>query len=296
MSVSNSGSFLWGVATSSYQVEGGIVDNDWDYFTSQEDIKKRISSLTRRNRFYKNIKELSLEPAGNAVKAWEPEFYLKDFDNASGLGLNAFRISLEWARIQPRKNEWDLEAIDHYKQMIRSMRERNLTPVVALNHFTLPLWISTPPTKFIGKKFQKLLPQPYRSLPLGEPDPSDPYWQSMTGWESADTITMFVKYVERVVTELKDQVDHWITMTEPMGSIVGGGYLAGIFPPGFFLDGKRARTVIHNVIEAHVKAYDMISATDDIDADGDGIAKLAGFSHLMVIVKPVAARSEWKKT
>ena len=45
---------------------------------------------------------------------------------------------------------------------------------------------------------------------------------------------------ERVVSELKDQVDHWITMTEPMGSIVGGGYLTGIFPPGFFLDGKKS--------------------------------------------------------
>ena len=86
------------MATSSYQVEGGIVNNDWDYFTTQEDIKKRITSLTRRNRFYKNIKELSLEPAGNAVKAWDPEFYLKDFDNASGLGLNAFRISLRMGK------------------------------------------------------------------------------------------------------------------------------------------------------------------------------------------------------
>ena len=62
-----------------------------------------------------------------------------------------------------------------------------------------------------------------------------------------------------------------------------------------FLDGNRARSVIHNIIEAHVKAYDMISATDDIDSDGDGIAKFAGFSHLMVIVKPVISKVRMEK-
>ena len=103
MNISNN-NFFWGAATSSYQVEGGITNNDWHFFTTNEDIKKRIHLVTKKNRFYKRAHEVTLEPAGDGVRTWEPEFYLMDFDNASKLGLNAIRISIEWSRIQPKKN------------------------------------------------------------------------------------------------------------------------------------------------------------------------------------------------
>jgi hypothetical protein len=51
---------------------------------------------------------------------------------------------------------------------------------------------------------------------------------------------------------------------------------------GFFLDGRRAKVALHNLIEAHVGAYDKITELDDIDADGDGISKRVGFGHLML--------------
>ena len=110
--------FLWGVATSSYQVEGGISNNDWDYFTRSNAIKKRISSLTKPSIFYKGRTQINLQPAGEAVKFWEPEYHEKDFQLAKSLGMNAFRISLEWARIQPKKDQWNQEAMDHYKKML----------------------------------------------------------------------------------------------------------------------------------------------------------------------------------
>jgi beta-glucosidase/6-phospho-beta-glucosidase/beta-galactosidase len=83
-----------------------ICDNGsiyWDYFTRNERIRNRITFVTKQNRFYKGAKEVTLEPAECAVRMWKPEFYLTDFDNASALGLNAFRISIEWTRIQPEK-------------------------------------------------------------------------------------------------------------------------------------------------------------------------------------------------
>ena len=49
---------------------------------------------------------------------------LKDFENAKNIGLNCFRISLEWARIEPERNQWDQEVIDNYRQMLLSMREK----------------------------------------------------------------------------------------------------------------------------------------------------------------------------
>ena len=171
-----------------------------------------------------------------------------------------------------------------------TMRERGLIPVISLNHVTLPLWILTPPNKFTKRMGQNLLPPPLKAIPLADPPSSDPYWKSLRGWENNETVEEFIKYVERIVLELKDQVDYWITIGEPVASIIGGGYVAGLWPPGFFLDGDRAKKVLHNLIEAHIKAYDKITAIDDIDVDGDGFANRVGFSHLMMEVIPAEPR------
>ena len=131
-----------------------------------------------------------------------------------------------------------------------------------------------------------MLPSPLKDIPLADPPSSDPYWKSLRGWENNETVEEFIKYVERIVLELKDQVDYWITIGEPVASIIGGGYIAGLWSPGFFLDGDRAKKVLHNLIEAHVQAYNKITALDDIDADGDGLPNRVGFSHLMMEVVP----------
>jgi beta-glucosidase/6-phospho-beta-glucosidase/beta-galactosidase len=225
-----------------------------------------------------------LKPAGDAAKFWNPKYYEKDFDLARSLGLNTFRIGIEWARIEPERGQWDQDAIDHYVEMIRAMRERGLMPVISLNHATLPLWVLTPPSNFKKRIGQNLLPPPLKDIPLGDPPSSDPYWKSLKGWENNETVEEFTKYVERIVLELKDQIDYWITIGEPVASIIGGGYIAGLWPPGLFLDGDRAKIVLHNLIEAHVQAYDKITALDDIDADGDGLPNRVGFSHLMMEV------------
>jgi beta-glucosidase len=278
--------FLWGVSTASYQVEGGITNNDWDYFTRSEEIRNRISRLTTPSIFYKGGHQVVLQPAGDAVRFWDPRYYKGDFDLAKSLGLNTFRISIEWARIEPERGQWDAEAIDHYNKMITAMVERGLKPVISLNHATLPLWVLTPPSIFTKKIGQNLLPAPLKDLPLADPPASDPYWRSLKGWENIETVKEFIKYVERIVTELKDKVDYWITIGEPVASIIGGGYIAGLWPPGFFLDGERAKVVLHNLIVAHVQAYNKITGLDDIDADGDGLPTRVGFSHLMMEVVP----------
>jgi beta-glucosidase len=276
--------FLWGAATSPYQVEGGITNNDWDFFTSSKPIKDRIYALTKPSIFYKTSTQITLQPAGDAVKAWDPNYYEKDFDIARRLGLNSLRIGIEWSRIEPSKDIWNYQAIDHYKEMVRSMRDKGLIPIITLNHVTLPLWVLTPPSNFTKKIGQDLLPSPLKHIPLGEPPSTDAYWKSLRGWENEITVKEFVKYVAKIVSELKDQVDYWITISEPVATIIGGGYIAGLWPPGFFLDGKRAKKVLRNLIEAHVQAYNKITQVDDVDSDGDGISKRIGFTHLMMAV------------
>jgi beta-glucosidase len=205
--------------------------------------------------------------------------------------MNAFRISLEWARIQPRKDQWNQEVIDHYKKMLTSMRKSGLIPIVTLNHFTLPLWVLTPPVNITKNIIQQILPSPLRDAPIGEPQSTDPYWNSLRGWESCRTVEEFIKFTERIVAELKDIVDYWITINEPVTSIIGVGYIAGLSPPGFFLDGRRAKVALHNLIEAHVGAYNKITELDDIDADGDGISKRVGFGHLMMYIIPAKPKN-----
>jgi beta-glucosidase len=282
--------FLWGVSTSSYQVEGDIKNNDWDYFTRSQQINRRISTISKPSVLYKGGAQVDLQPACYAAKFWDVKYYKKDFDLARSLGLNAFRISIEWARIEPEKDHWDQEAIDHYKEMLVAMRERSLIPVVSLNHATLPLWVLTPPQQFPRRKFQNFMPHPIKDLPLSAPPPSDPYWKSLRGWENEETVERFIRYVERIVLEFRELVDYWITIGEPVATIIGGGYISGLWPPGFFLDGKKARIVLHNLIEAHIQAYNKISSLDDIDADEDGLTSKVGFSHLMMEVIPAEKR------
>jgi beta-glucosidase len=278
--------FLWGVSTSSYQVEGDITNNDWDFFSRSLQIRKRISTITKPSIFYKGGTQVDLQPAGDAAKFWDTKYYKRDFDLARRLGLNAFRISIEWARIEPEKDHWDHVAIDNYKEMIVTMREKNLIPVVSLNHTTLPLWVMTPPQEFLRRTGQNLLPHPLKDLPLADPPPSDPYWKSLRGWENHETVERFIRYVERIIVEFRDLVDYWITIGEPVATIIGGGYISGLWPPGFFLKGKKARIVLHNLIEAHVQAYNKITSLDNIDADGDGLASRVGFTHLMMEIVP----------
>ena len=148
-------------------------------------------------------------------------------------------MSIEWARIEPEKDHWDQVAIDHYKGMLVAMRERNLMPVVSLNHATLPLWVLTPPQKFLRRLGQNLLPHPLKDLPLADPLPSDPYWHSLRGWENYETVERFIRYVERIVLEFRDLVDYWITIGEPVATIIGGGYLQGYGHLVFSSKGKK---------------------------------------------------------
>lgn len=108
--------FFWGSATSSYQVEGGINDNDWA----------------------QAAKEGLVPDTGRACDHFNR--YKEDFDIAKSLGQNAHRFSLEWARIEPEEGKFDESAIKHYRNVITELKSHNIEPFVTLWHFTLPHW------------------------------------------------------------------------------------------------------------------------------------------------------------
>ena len=110
--------FLWGAATSAYQVEGGNVRADW----------------------WQWEKEAGKENSGAACRHYE--LYKQDFGLAKDLRHNAHRLSIEWSRIEPEEGKFSDEALKHYLDVILSLRARGLEPLVTLHHFTNPVWLA----------------------------------------------------------------------------------------------------------------------------------------------------------
>jgi len=110
--------FLFGAATSSYQIEGGNFKSDW----------------------YLWEKEKGLEQCGEACDSYNR--YEGDFGLAKELNQNAHRFSIEWSRINPEEGVFDQKEIEHYRKVIRALKKRGIEPFVTLHHFTLPIWVS----------------------------------------------------------------------------------------------------------------------------------------------------------
>jgi len=221
--------FLWGTATSSHQVEGGNDKNDWWEFEA------RPGTIRDGAR------------SGAACLSWER--YEEDLDLVRGLGLNAYRFSLEWSRIEPEAGRYDEAALARYRAMLEGCRARGITPILTLHHFTNPLWFA-----------------------------------ALGGWEERRNLPHFERFARLAGERFGDLVDYWITVNEP--EVYGfHGYDAGIWPPGV-KDRSRALIVISNLLEAHALAARALRETDRVDADGDGRSALTGVAKHWVLLEP----------
>src|SRR5690349_18407758 len=113
--------FLWGAATSSHQIEGGNVHNDWWAWEQAGNIEGG-------------------ETSGAACDHWHR--YKEDLQAAKDLGLTSYRFSIEWSRIEPEEGKWDESAIDWYVELVAECERLGLLPMATLHHFTLPNWIA----------------------------------------------------------------------------------------------------------------------------------------------------------
>lgn len=110
--------FLWGAATSAYQVEGNNYNSDW-----WEWEQKR-----------------GLESSGLACNHYN--LFQEDFEQAKGLNHNAHRLSLEWSRLEPQEGNFNTKEINHYLQVFKALKEKGFKVMLTLHHFTLPLWLA----------------------------------------------------------------------------------------------------------------------------------------------------------
>lgn len=194
--------FLWGTATAAHQVEGNNYYNNW--WTWEQ----------KPGHIYDGSK------SGLACDWWGGR-WREDFDRAAQAGQNAHRLSIEWSRIQPAPDKWDEHALDYYREMIRGLIERGMTPMVTLHHYTDPQWLA-----------------------------------EAGGWENESVINWFEKFVHKVIDAFREYVTLWITFNEPNGYVAHGYYLVD-FPPGR-PDLKAAMRCYENLVKAHAAAYQAI--------------------------------------
>lgn len=150
--------FLLGAATAAHQVEGNNTHSDFWQLEQME---------------HGGFTELS----GDAVDHYHR--YAEDIAALAAAGLNAYRFSLEWARIEPEEGHFCLEEVRHYRDVLDCCIEHGVTPVVTLHHFSSPAWL-------IRKG----------------------------GWESESTVEYFARYADFVAKHLGSRMGYICTINE----------------------------------------------------------------------------------
>jgi beta-glucosidase len=153
-----SSDFMLGAATAAHQVEGNNTHSD---FWALEGIP---------NGMFK-------EPSLDAVDHYNR--YEEDITLMKNAGLNAYRFSIEWARIEPAQGEWDEKEIEHYRRKIAFCRKNGIEPIITMHHFSTPKWV-----------VQK------------------------GGWSNAETADFFATYCEKAVKELGAEMKYVCTINE----------------------------------------------------------------------------------
>jgi beta-glucosidase len=190
--------FLWGAATSSYQIEGNNSNSDWWEWEKQGKADNE---------------------SGRACDYWNR--FEKDHDLLAELGVNIFRTSIEWSRIESEDGVFSREAIEHYREIFQNLKKRNIKTQVTLWWWTSPSW-----------------------------------FQKKYGFHKKASVKIFSRYVEKVTYELGDLIDIFTVFNEPMVPL-GQGFLAGVFPPGFRNPCKFMHAV-NNIAKAYKESYKII--------------------------------------
>ncbi len=193
--------FLWGGATASHQVEGGNVNNDW--FIMEQQPGKIIDGSV----------------SGDACDHYNR--YPEDFKLLSKLNHNTHRFSVEWSRVEPAKDYFSQVEIDHYKNVIKCLKDLKIEPMVTLHHFTTPVWLAR----------------------LG-------------GWKNPEAVSRFEKFARVMAEAFGKDVKLWLPINEPMVYTVLS-YMDGEYAPAekrFF----KAFKVLYHMIKAHAVSYHTI--------------------------------------
>ncbi len=201
--------FVWGVATSAFQIEGaaqadGKGESIWDRFCRQPG---------------------AIADGSNGDQACDHYHRLEsDLELIAGLGVDAYRFSVSWPRVQPLgQGAFNEAGIVFYERLVQGLLARGIKPYLTLNHWDLP---------------QAL--------------------QEQGGWANRDTVQHFVAYARHVAQRLGHRVAAITTHNEPWVMAVLG-HESGIFAPGIRHRGT-AMQVAHHLLLSHGLALQALRA------------------------------------
>ena len=192
--------FIWGASTAAHQVEGNNINSNWwvREHTDGTDIK---------------------EPSGDACDSYHR--YDEDISALANSGLQMYRFSIEWARIEPEEGCFSQAELMHYARMIESCRAHGVEPMVTLHHFTVPRWFA-----------------------------------AKGGWSNPGAPDLFVRYV-RFVLPILDGVTWICTINEPnmvamtQGGETGEDMAASSLP-------EPSEKIARIILQAHLQACDLL--------------------------------------
>ncbi|MBB5916352.1 beta-glucosidase [Nocardia transvalensis] len=152
--------FLWGVAASGFQSEGHAPDSNWTRYIDSGAVDEYRDS----GRFL--------------------DFYTDDIEHAARLGVKVFRMSVEWARVQPTPEGWDEGAFAVYDRMVDAIIAHGMRPMITLDHWVYPAWAGN------GR-----------------------------GWREPQMVQDWLNNARKVVNRFASRTPIWVTINEPAAYI-----------------------------------------------------------------------------
>ncbi|MDP2340738.1 MAG: glycoside hydrolase family 1 protein [Deltaproteobacteria bacterium] len=228
--------FFWGAATSDHQIERAQND-DWTHF------ERKVHKEGKQDRRADgNVTAGHIAGFGKIPVEWidtKCDFdthFASDLAACKGMGHNAHRFSISWARLFPRAGmtEADPAGVAFYAAIFDELEKNGLQPFVTLFHFASPQWLWEGADK-AGKR----------------------------GLEREDAIEAFAIFTRAVVKNFGSRIKFWCTLNEPMVWAYLG-YLDGMFPPGEKRAGgpKEVFDVVAQLLRMHAAAWKEIKAGD----------------------------------
>jgi beta-glucosidase len=202
--------FLWGAASASHQVEGMDDRSDWWRYERLDGKVMAFHSFPEFARDYKSDHWRQFDADVHRMK--------------EELGLTAYRLSIDWSRVEPEEGRFDEAALARYGEMMATLRAAGIRPLVTLFHWSSPDWIW------------------------------DHAREEETGWYSPQIVDRFQRFVERVLPVLVPHVDLFATLNEP-NIFLYGGFAEGILAPGHRRSDKALLPVLRHLLRCHAGAY-----------------------------------------
>ena len=193
---------LLGAASAATQIEGGTIAHSWNNWADKGHIKDGTSP----------------KRANDHWTLWREDAQLM-----KEMGLQIYRLGIEWARIEPEEGAFDQGVIDRYTEEVKLLHSYNIKPLVTLHHFTNPMW-----------------------------------FEEKGAFTKKENIPFFIRFTQKMVEAFGPLVNEYITINEP-NVYATNGYFFGQWPPGqksFF----KAVKVMSVMASAHIKAYKAIHA------------------------------------